>query len=97
MNRAARISASDRPVLIHIDTLCIDGLALAPVQVRQLRAAFEAELTCLASVEQRSTAWTSEARPVQHAAAVQAQHPLQAAPLGMLIGRTVWAAMAGRE
>lgn len=84
-------------IMLHIDRLVLDGLALQPVEAARLRAALESELSRLLSAGGLGSAWQSGgAVPELHAAAVEAG-TLDPILLGKQIARSLYAGLGGGE
>ena len=82
-----------REVMLHIERLVMDGVALDGGQIAQLRAALQGELTRLLQRD-GGAALQGGAAPLLQAPVVRISAPFQPADLGRQIARSVHASLS---
>jgi hypothetical protein len=97
MSAPRRSRSPTQALAIHIDVVTLEGITMTPVQTRQFGSALQAELQRLATLQDRRRTWSATTVAAERALQVALQPPHRAAQLGVEVGRSLWAAIGGRQ
>ena len=97
MNVRRRSRGPAQALSIHIDVVSLEGIVMTPAQTRLFEGALRVELQRLAAQRDRPRTWSATTLAAEQAPQVVLQPPQRAAQLGVEVGRSLWAAIGGRE